>query len=89
LRDAIPAVTWPTPRVESAAVPVALSELAASPVPLEPCPCDGCRLAIRCDTEHLACLAFSLFMAGKSPVRWGTAPRLPTRERYESLLGAA
>jgi len=35
----------------------------------------------------LACLAFSLFMAGKSPVRWETAPRVPTRERYQALLG--
>jgi hypothetical protein len=85
-RDAI-AVTWISPRVESAAVPLAPSELVASPVPLEPCLCDGCRLAIRCDTEHLACLAFSLFMAGKSPVRWGAAPRVPTRERYEAALG--
>ena len=76
-------VTWPSSRVESAAVPIAPSQLAA----LDPCPCEGCRFALRCDTEHLACLAFSLFMAGKSPVRWGTAPRVPTRERYEALLG--
>ena len=74
---------WSSPRVESAAVPIARSELNA----LDPCPCEGCRLAVRCDTEHLACLAFSLFMAGKSPVRWGTAPRVPTRERYEAVLG--
>jgi hypothetical protein len=71
-------------RVESAAVPIAPSQLDA----LEPCPCEGCRLALRCDTEHLACVAFSLFTAGKNPVRWGTAPRVPTRERYEALLGA-
>jgi hypothetical protein len=64
------------------------SQLDGRPV-LEPCPCEGCRLAARCDTEHLACVAFSLFMAGKSPVRWGTAPRVPTRERYEALLGDA
>jgi hypothetical protein len=64
-------------------VPIARSELNA----LDPSPCEGCRLALRCDTEHLACLAFSLFMAGKSPVRWGTAPRVPTRERYEALIG--
>jgi len=64
-------------------VPSAPSQLDA----LEPCPCEGFRLAVRCDTEHLACLAFSLFMAGKSPVRWKMAPRVPTRERYEAVLG--
>jgi hypothetical protein len=83
LRDAIPAVTWLSPRVESAAVPIARSELNA----LDPCPCEGCRLALRCDTEHLACVAFSLFMTGKSSDRWQVAPRVPTRERYEAVLG--
>ena len=77
----------PKPRVESAAVSVAPSELVASLVPLEPCPCDGCRFAVRCKDERLACVAFSLFMAGKNPVRWGTAARVPTRERYDALLG--
>ena len=77
----------PKPRVESAAVSVAPSELVASLVPLEPCPCDGCRFAVRCKDERLACVAFSLFMAGKSPVLWKMAPRTPTRGRYEALLG--
>jgi hypothetical protein len=81
------AVTWLSPRVESAAVPVAPSELVANPVPLEPCPCDGCRFAVRCKDERLACVAFSMFMAGKSTVLWKMAPRVPTRERYEALLG--
>jgi len=76
------AVTWLSPRVESAAVPTAPS----APIP-EPCPCDACRFSLRCDAEHLACVAFSLFMAGKSAVRWKLAPRVPTRARYEAVLG--
>jgi hypothetical protein len=88
LSDAIPAVTLAESKEESAAVPVAPSELAGSFVPLEPCPCEGCRLVLRCKPDHLACVAFSLFMAGKSAVRWRIAPRVPTRERYEGLLGA-
>jgi hypothetical protein len=48
----------------------------------------GCRFALRCETERLTCVAFSMFMAGKSQVRWRTAPRIPTRERYAALLGA-
>ena len=74
------------PRVQSAALSVASPQLAATPV-LEPCPCDGCRYAVRCKDERLACVAFSMFMAGKSPVLWKMAPRVPTRERYEALLG--
>jgi hypothetical protein len=27
------------------------------------------------------------FMAGKSAVRWKVAPRVPTRARYEAVLG--
>ena len=72
-----------SPDAARAAVPIAPSQLAA----LEPRPCDGCRLAVRCDTEHLGCVAFSLFMTGKSSDRWQVAPPVPTRERYEALLG--
>jgi len=63
--------------------------LAASSVLLEPCPCEGCRFALRCDAEHLACVAFSLLMAGKSAVRRELAARVPTRARYDALLGGA
>jgi hypothetical protein len=54
---------------------------------LEPAPCDHCRLAERCKVKHLACRAFSLFMAGASPIAWNAVNRAPTRERYEALLG--
>lgn len=54
---------------------------------LEPAPCDHCRLAERCKAKHLACRAFSLFMAGASPIRWNDVNRSPTRERYDELLG--
>ena len=40
--------------LESAAVSIAPSQVDASPA-LEPCPCEGCRFALRCDAEHLAC----------------------------------
>jgi len=68
-------------------VPFVPYRIAASPV-LEPCPCDGCRFAERCKAERLACDAFATFMAGGRPVRWAVAPpRVPTRARYESVLG--
>jgi hypothetical protein len=56
-------------------------------VVLEPCPCDGCRLAERCKVERLACDAFAMVMAGKLPARWAVAPPVPTRARYKSVLG--
>ena len=38
--------------------------------------------------EHLhACEAFSMYLHGLSEVRWRIAPRVPTRERYQALLG--
>ncbi len=50
-------------------------------------PGDTCWHARRCKAERLACLAFSLFMGGESPVRWKLIPRQPSRDRYEALLG--
>jgi hypothetical protein len=38
-------------------------------------------------TKHLACRAFSLFMAGANPADWNAVNRAPTRERYDALLG--
>jgi hypothetical protein len=54
-----------------AAVSITPSKLAARLVPFEPCPCEGCRLALRCDAERLACVAFSLFMAGNPQLQRG------------------
>jgi hypothetical protein len=56
---------------------------------LEPAPCDCCRLAERCKAKRLACRAFSLFMAGASPITWNAVNRSPTRQRYDELLGAS
>lgn len=64
--------------------PVSVSRLLA-----EPSPCDHCRLSERCKTKHLACRAFSLFIAGANPVTWNAVNRSPTRERYDALLGAS
>jgi hypothetical protein len=54
---------------------------------LEPAPCDRCWHVERCKAERLACQAFSMFMAGENPMRWGVVNRTPTRERYSALLG--
>jgi hypothetical protein len=75
--------------VESRAVPHVLPHHEPdSRLMLEPAPCDRCRLAERCKAKRLACRAFSLFMAGASPIEWNEVNRSPTRERYEALLGA-
>ena len=55
---------------------------------LEPGPCDDCRHAARCGAERLACDAFAVWVAGRGPRHWQTAPRQPTRERYEGALGS-
>ena len=52
-----------------------------------PSPCDACRFAERCREQLQACSAFSMFLHGFSKVRWRIAPRVPTRERYQTLLG--
>jgi len=52
-----------------------------------PSPCDACRHGDRCKTQLHACEAFGMFLHGLSEVRWRTAPRVPTRERYQALLG--
>jgi hypothetical protein len=54
----------------------------------ERAPCDSCRYASRCKAEQLACRAFSMFMAGVSPLRWAGVHRSPTREQYDTLLSA-
>lgn len=56
---------------------------------LGPAPCDDCRHADRCRAERLACDAFAVYLSGASPARWRKAPRLPSRERRESVLGSA
>lgn len=55
---------------------------------LEPPPCDACWHADRCKVEQLACKTFSIFMAEESNIRWSVVNRMPTRERYDALLGA-
>ena len=49
-------------------------------------PCDDCRHAPRCGRELLACDAFAVWVAGRGPRHWQTAPRQPTRERYAQVL---
>ena len=61
--------------------------LTGSRAMLELAPCDQCRLAERCKAKRLACRAFSLFIAGASPIAWNAVNRAPTRERYEAVLG--
>jgi hypothetical protein len=50
-------------------------------------------LAVCCrfggENLHDACEAFSTFLHGLSEVRWRIAPRVPTRERYQDLVGEA
>lgn len=53
---------------------------------LEPAACDRCPLAERRKAKHLACRAFSLFIAGESPIAWNVVNRAPTRQRYDTLL---
>lgn len=50
-------------------------------------PCTGCRFAARCAAELLACEAFAAYSGGLSEVRWSVAPRVPSRARYDSILG--
>ena len=50
-----------------------------------PEPCQSCRFAARCRTERLACDALAVWSAGASAIRWGAAPRAPTRARFEAL----
>jgi hypothetical protein len=52
-----------------------------------PSPCDACRFADRCKMQLHACEAFGMFLHGLSETRWRIAPRVPTRERYQALLG--
>ena len=52
----------------------------------EPFPCQGCRLAARCDASHEACAAFSLYVAHASELRWRAAPRVPNRALFETIF---
>ena len=54
---------------------------------LEPAPCECCKFAQLCASEHLACAAYSMFLHDQPAARWRLAPRAPTTERYEALLG--
>ena len=51
-----------------------------------PEPCVGCRFAARCKVEHLACDAMAVWASGAGAIRWGAAPRAPTRARLEALV---
>ena len=52
-----------------------------------PSPCDACRQANKCKTQLHACEAFGMFLHGLSEVRWRIAPRMPTQEQYQELMG--
>lgn len=56
---------------------------------LGPAPCDDCPYAARCRVEVLACDAFAVYLSGARESRWRNAPRLPSRERGEAVLGTA
>ena len=51
-----------------------------------PEPCEFCRFAARCRADKLACDALAVWSAGASAIRWGAAPRAPTRARLEALV---
>lgn len=53
---------------------------------LEEGPCDDCRHAARCAQALLACDAFAVWVAGRGPRHWQTAPRQPTREHHASVF---
>ena len=56
---------------------------------LEEGPCDDCRHAARCATQHLACDAFAVWVAGRRSIYWQTAARQPMRERYAAVFKQA
>jgi hypothetical protein len=62
---------------------------AVIPQTFERSPCDDCRYREKCAGERLACEAFGMFLHDLSEVRWRTAPRVPTRELYQALVGDA
>lgn len=51
----------------------------------EAMPCDGCIHKSKCKAEHLACLAFALYV-DKGHDNW-TLPRLPTKKTYARIMG--
>ena len=50
----------------------------------EPCPCDKCDMAYKCDAEELACRAFAYF------VRYGNfedyTVRMPTAQLFDKIF---
>jgi probable HAF family extracellular repeat protein len=52
----------------------------------EPYPCENCRHAARCKASLEACPAFSLYVAHAGELRWGAAPRMPTRALFETIF---
>jgi hypothetical protein len=52
----------------------------------ECCPCDQCNIRKRCARERLACLAYSMFLAGEPQTRWLSAPRSPSRHTFDAIL---
>ena len=50
-----------------------------------PEPCQSCRFAARCKAERLACDAMAVWASGAGAIRWGAAPRAPTRARLDAL----
>jgi hypothetical protein len=58
-------------------------------LPSAPAPCQGCKNAVRCEAENIACDCLAVFVAvGASAARYAVAPRQPSaaiRERIEAF----
>jgi hypothetical protein len=55
----------------------------------EPYPCQNCRHAARCKASLEACAQFSLYVAHAGELRWRSAPRIPSRERFDAIFAEA
>jgi hypothetical protein len=55
----------------------------------EPYPCEKCRLAARCKAFLEACGAFHAYVAHAGEARWRSAPRIPSRERFDAIFTEA
>ena len=58
-------------------------------LPSTPAPCSGCKNAVRCKAENIACDSLAVYVAvGASAARYAVAPRQPSaaiRERIEAF----
>jgi hypothetical protein len=62
---------------------------AMSAEPSTPAPCQGCKNAVRCQAENIACDCLAVYVAvGASAARYAVAPRQPSaaiRERIDAF----